>query len=190
MTAHGAPSEKKENTKMNNNKHKKITTTAEVKKISVMTISARAASKKIGAADSRFCVAVHFTDDTRKTAGEHLAAKIADLVKGGDRPEALKVARLTRPFSRRTAAILAARDIAAELGAKLAANIAAEVEAAEEAEKPYIEREAARAAAKAEKAAAKKAEREAAKIAANEDKILAEAAEIQAKREAAARAAA
>lgn len=104
----------------------KTTTTkaTTVKKIGIMTVSARAASKEIGAADSRFCAAVFLTDDTRKTAGEYLSADIAELVKGGDRAKALAVARLTRPFSRRTAAILAARDIANHPGAKLAAAAA------------------------------------------------------------------
>ena len=168
----------------------KKTTTATVKKIGIMTISARAASKKIGAADSRFCVAVYMIDDTRKTAGEYLAAQIAEMVKAGDRPEALKIARLTRPFTRRTAAILAARDIADKYNLKLADGVAADVAAAEKAEKPYIDKEVARAKERAEKSAAKKAEREAAKIAADENKILAAAAEIQARREAAAKAAA
>ena len=169
---------------------KTTTTKATVKKIGIMTISARAASKEIGAADSRFCAAVFFSDDTRKTAGEHLAGKIAELVKGGERAKALEVARLTRPFSRRSAAILAARDIADMVGAKLADSIAAEVASAEVAEKPYIEREAERAKIRAEKTAARKAEREAAKIAENENKILAAAAEIQARRNATARKAA
>ena len=172
------------------NEMKTTTTTATVKKIGIMTISARAASKEIGAADSRFCASVYFTDDTRKMAGEHLAAKIAELVKGGNRARALEVARLTRPFTRRTAAILAARDIASAYKLKLADSIAAEVAAAEKAERPYIEREAERARIRAEKSAAKRAEREAAKIAANEDKILAAAAAIQSKRNAAAKAAA
>lgn len=162
----------------------KKTTTATVKKIGIMTISAHAASKEIGAADSRFCAAIYMTDDTRKTAGEYLADKIAELVKGGNRAWALEIARLTRPFSRRTAAILAARDIAAAYDFKLADGVAAEVAAAENAEKPYIEREQERARIRAEKSAARKAEREAAKIAANEDRILAAAAEIQARRNA------
>lgn len=165
--------------------NKKTTTiTTTVKKIGIMTISARAASKKIGSTDSRFCAAVYLTDNTRKTAGEFLSDNIAELVKSGERQEALKLARLTRPFTRRTAAILAARDIAAKYGYKLADSIATEVETAEEAEKPYIDKEATRAKERAEKAAARKAEREAAKIAANEDEILKAAAEIQAKREA------
>lgn len=163
----------------------KKTTTATVKKIGIMTISARAASKEIGAAESRFCAAVFMTDDTRKTAGEYLAVKITELVKGGNRANALEVARLTRPFSRRTAAILAARDIAAAYDFKLADTIAAEIAAAENAEKPYIEREQERARIRAEKSAARKAKREAAKIAANEEKILEAAAAIQAKRNAA-----
>ena len=168
---------------------KTTTTTTTVKKVGMMTISARAASKEIGAADSRFCAAVYMTDDTRKTAGEHLATKIADLVRSGNRPEALKLARLTRPFTRRTAAILAARDIAVKFNYKLADGVASEVSAAEDAEKPYIEKEQARAKERAEKSAEKAAEREAAKIAAAEEKILAAAAEIQAKREAARKAA-
>lgn len=168
----------------------KKTTTATVKKIGIMTISARAASKEIGAADSRFCAAIFLTDDTRKTAGEYLADKITELVKGGNRAKAMEVARLTRPFSRRTAAILAARDIAAAYDFKLADTIAAEIAAAENAEKPYIEREQERARIRAEKSAARKAEKEAAKVAADEERILKAAAEIQARRNATSRAAA
>ena len=163
----------------------------EVKKIGVMHISAALAAKDGGGVKERqFSVAIFFADDTRKTAGEHLRDEIGRLNCNGERAKAAALAKLTRTFTRRTAAILAARDIANEYGFKLADSVAAEVPAAEETEKPYIEREAERAKIRAEKSAARKAEREAAKVAADEDKILAAAAEIAARREAAARAAA
>ena len=158
----------------------------EIKKIGVKFASAALAAKDAGGVKERaFTAAVYYTDDTFKDAGAHFYDEIGRLNCGGERAKAAALAKLTRTFTRRTAAILAAREIAERIGAKLAANVAAEVEAAEIAEKPYIEREAERAKIRAEKSAARKAAREAAKIAADEDKILELAAAIQAKRAAA-----
>ena len=166
--------------------NKAKTTNATVKKIGVKFASAALAAKDAGGVKERtFSVAIYYTDDTCKDAGAHFFDEIGHLNCAGERAKAAALAKLTRTFTRRTAAILAARDIAERVGAKMAANVAAEVEAAEIAEKPYIEREAERAKIRAEKSAARKAEREAAKIAANEDKILELAAAIQAKRAAA-----
>lgn len=160
--------------------------TATVKKIGVKFASAALAARDSGGVKERaFNVAVYYTDDTRKDAGEHFKDEIGRLNCSGERSKAAALARLTKVFTRRTAAVLASRDIAEMFKLKLADTIAAEVEAAEVAEKPYIEKELARAKERAEKSAAKKAEREAAKIAANEDKILKAAAAIQAKRNAA-----
>ena len=167
------------------------TATATVKKIGVKFASAALAAKDSGGVKERaFNVAIFYTDDTRKDAGEHFKDEIGRLNCSGERTKAAALAKLTKVFTRRTAAILAARDIAEMFKFKLADSIAAEVETAESAEKPYIEREAERAKARAEKSAARKAERDAAKIAENEDKILAAAAEIQARRNATARKAA
>ena len=172
-------------------KTKTTNATTTVKKIGVKFASAALAAKDSGGVKERaFNVAIFYTDDTRKDAGEHFKDEIGRLNCNGERAKAAALAKLTKVFTRRTAAILAARDIAGEYGYKLADTIAAEVTAAEVAERPYIEREAERAKARAEKSAARKAEKEAAKIAADEDKILKAAAEIQARRNATSRAAA
>lgn len=158
----------------------------DIKKVGIMHVAAGLAAKDSGGVKERqFSVAIFFADDTRKTAGEHLMDEIGRLNCAGERADATALAKLTRTFTRKTAAILAARDIANRVGVKLAANVADEVEAAEIAEKPYIDKEVARAKERAAKSAARKAEREAAKIAADEDKILEMAAAIQAKRAAA-----
>jgi len=162
-----------------------------VKKIGIKFATAALAAKDSGGVKERaFSVAVYYTDGTYKDAGAHFFDEIGRLNCSGARAEAAALARATRIFSRRSAAILAAYGIASAYNFKLANNVAAEIAAAEEAERPYVEREAERAKIRAEKAAARKAEREAAKIAAQEDVILKAAADIQAKREAAARAAA
>ena len=167
----------------------KATTT--VKKIGDKFASAALAAKDSGGVKERaFNVAIYYTDGTYKDAGAHFYNEIGRLNCNGERDKAKELAKLTRICTRRTAAILAARDIAAAYDFKLADTIAAEVAAAEATEKPYIEREQERARIRGEKSAAKKAEREAAKIAANEDKILAAAAAIQAKRNATSSAAA
>ena len=164
----------------------KTTTIATVKKIGVKFASAALAAKDSGGVKERaFNVAVYYTDGTYKDAGAHFYDEIGRLNCNGERAKAAALAKLTRICTRRTAAILAARDIAAAYDFKLADTIAAEVAAAEAAEKPYIEKEAGRAKIRAEKAAAKKAEREAAKIAADEDRILKKAEEIRARRESA-----
>ena len=181
MSGHGVRLKRnKEVKKMNKSK-----STATVKKIGVKFASAALAAKDSGGVKERaFNVAIYYTDGTYKDAGAHFYNEIGSLNCTGERAKAAALARLTKVFTRRTAAILAARDIAEMFKFKLADSIVEEVAAAEETEKPYIEREAERAKARAEKSAARKAEREAAKIAANEDKILKAAAEIQARRNA------